>query len=138
MYLPNGIIEWAASPPTARRGRVSALVKANRHHASDGEEGALSAVECNRPLSDSSSTTPLASGQVGPASLGEYPHLERERLPSYGLQLNVIEHFWKLLQRATPGRLYDTLADRKRSVRAGLCPFQTVRQRIKTLIATGP
>src|SRR5947209_18531568 len=68
--------------------------------------------------------------------LAEYPQLELKRLPSYSPQLNVIERFWKLLRRrATHNRLFDTLADLKRSIRASLCYFQTVRQRIQTLIA---
>jgi hypothetical protein len=34
-------------------------------------------------------------------------------------------------------RLFDTLADLKRSIRNSLCYFQTMRGRIKTLIAKG-
>ena len=68
--------------------------------------------------------------------MAEHPQLELKRLPSYSPQLNVIERFWKLLRRrATHNRLFDTLADLKRSIRASLCYFQTVRQCIKTLIA---
>jgi transposase len=59
-----------------------------------------------------------------------------KRLPSYSPQLNVIERFWKLLRRrATHNRLFDTLADLRRSIRASPSYFQTVRQRIQTLIA---
>ncbi len=76
-----------------------------------------------------------AGGPVA-AALAENPHLELKRLPSYSPQLNVIERFWKLLRRrATHNRLFDTLGDLKRSIRASLCYFQTVRQRIQTLIA---
>jgi hypothetical protein len=62
-------------------------------------------------------------------------HLEFKRLPSYSPQLNPIERFWKVLRRrATHNRLFDTIADLKKSVRANLSYFQTVRQRVLTLI----
>jgi transposase len=69
-------------------------------------------------------------------ALGDHPHLESCRLPRYRPQLNAIERFWKLLRRrATHNRLFDTLADLRWSVRAGLCYFQTVRARVGSLIA---
>jgi transposase len=68
--------------------------------------------------------------------LADNPHLEFQRLPSYSPQLNVIERFWKLLRRrATHNRLFEALADLKRSIRSSLCYFQTVRKRIRRLIA---
>lgn len=79
---------------------------------------------------------PWHAGEPIKQALADNPHLELKRLPSYSPQLNVIERFWKLLRRrATHNRLFDTLADLKRSIRASLCYFQTVRQRILTLIA---
>ena len=79
---------------------------------------------------------PWHAGEPIRAALAEHPHLELKRLPSYSPQLNVIERFWKLLRRrATHNRLFDTLADLKGSIRASLCYFQTMRQRIQTLIA---
>jgi transposase len=67
--------------------------------------------------------------------LAEHPHLEFYRLPSYSPQLNVIERFWKSLRRrATHNRLFDRLADLKRSLRASLCYFQTMRGRVRSLI----
>jgi transposase len=79
---------------------------------------------------------PWHGGEPVQQALAEHPHLELKRLPSYSPQLNVIERFWKLLRRrATHNRLFETLADLKRSIRASLCYFQTVRQRIQTLIA---
>ncbi len=61
-------------------------------------------------------------------ALAEHPHLEFKRLPSYSPQLNVIERLWKLLRRrATHNRLFGSLADPKRSLRASLCYFQTAR-----------
>ncbi len=79
---------------------------------------------------------PWHGGKPIQNALADNPHLELKRLPSYSPQLNVIERFWKLLRRrATHNRLFDTLADLKRSIRASLCYFQTVRQRLRTLIA---
>jgi transposase len=69
-------------------------------------------------------------------ALADHPHLEFYRLPSYSPHLNVIERFWKRLRRrATHNRLFEGLADLKRSLRASLCYFQTVRGRIRTLVA---
>jgi transposase len=68
-------------------------------------------------------------------ALAEHPHLEFYRLPSYSPQLNVIERLWKLLRRrATHNRLFDTMADLKRSLRASLCYYQTMRGRVRSLI----
>jgi transposase len=79
---------------------------------------------------------PWHRGKPIDEALAEHPHLEFYRLPSYSPQLNVIERFWKLLRRrATHNRLFDSLADLKRSSRASLSYFQTVRGRIRTLIA---
>lgn len=79
---------------------------------------------------------PWHGGEPVQKTLADNPHLELKRLPSYSPQLNVIERFWKLLRRrATHNRLFDTLADLKRSIRASVCYFQTMHQRIKSLIA---
>jgi transposase len=68
--------------------------------------------------------------------LAASPHLEFKRLPSYSPQLNVIERFWKLLRRrATHNRLFESLACLKRSIRASLCYFQTVRGKVRGLVA---
>jgi len=54
----------------------------------------------------------------------------------YSPQLNVIERLWKILRRrATHNRLFDTLADLKRSLRSCLGYYQTVRNKIHSLIA---
>ena len=46
---------------------------------------------------------------------------------------------WKLLRRrATHNRLFDTLADPKNSIRNSLCYFQTVKERIKTMLNRPP
>lgn len=69
-------------------------------------------------------------------ALADCPHLEFKRLPSYSPQLNVIERFWKpLRRRATHNRLFESLAGLKRSIRASLCYFQTVREKVRGLLA---
>ena len=79
---------------------------------------------------------PWHRGKPIDEALADHPHLEFKRLPSYSPQLNVIERFWKMLRRrATHNRLFDRLADLKRSLRASLCYFQTVRGRVRSLIA---
>jgi DDE superfamily endonuclease len=79
---------------------------------------------------------PWHTGRAMQEALADNPHLELKRLPSYSPMLNPIERFWKVLRRrATHNRLFDTLADLKRSVRNSVSYFQTVRGRIKTLIA---
>jgi len=79
---------------------------------------------------------PWHGGEPVQQALAEYPQLGLKRLPSYSPQLNVIERFGKRRRRrATHNRLFDTLGDLKRSIRASLCYFQAVRRRIQTLIA---
>jgi transposase len=79
---------------------------------------------------------PWHAGEAIRQALADHPQLELKRLPSYSPQLNVIERFWKLLRRrATHNRLFDTLADLKRSIRNNLRYFQTLRSRIRSLIA---
>jgi hypothetical protein len=69
-------------------------------------------------------------------ALADCPHLEFYRLPSYSPQLDVIERFWKSLRRrATHNRLFDSLADLRRSIRASLSSYQTMRGRVRSLIA---
>jgi transposase len=69
-------------------------------------------------------------------ALADCPHLEFYRLPSYSPQLSVIARSWKILRRrATHNRLFDALEDLKRSIRASLCDFQTMRGRVRSLIA---
>jgi hypothetical protein len=78
---------------------------------------------------------PWHRGRPIDAALAENPHLKFKRLPAYSPQLNPIERFWKVLRRrATHNRLFDALADLKRSLRASLSYFQTVRDRVKTLL----
>jgi transposase len=79
---------------------------------------------------------PWHRGKPIDEALAECPHLEFYRLPSYSPQLNVIDRFWRMLRRrATHNRLFDRLAALKRSVRNSLCYFQTVRGRVRGLVA---
>lgn len=78
---------------------------------------------------------PWHAGQAVREALADNPHLELKRLPSYSPRLNPIERFWKALRRrATHNRLFDTLAELKGSIRNALRYFQTMRQRVKSLI----
>jgi transposase len=78
---------------------------------------------------------PWHRGKLIDEALAENPHLEFKRLPSYSPQLNPIERFWKVLRRrATHNRLFDTLADLKKSVRASLTYFQSASKRLRRLI----
>lgn len=82
---------------------------------------------------------PWHRGQPIQEALAENPHLRFYRLPSYSPQLNPIERFWKKLRRrATHNRLFDTLADLKSSLRASLGYFQTVRSKVKSILAGRP
>jgi hypothetical protein len=78
---------------------------------------------------------PWHRGQPIDAALSANPHLKFKRLPSYSPQLNPIERFWKKLRRrATHNRLFDTMTDLKQSIRASMCYFQTVRQKVKSML----
>ncbi|MDB5310192.1 MAG: uncharacterized protein JWO38_4394 [Gemmataceae bacterium] len=82
---------------------------------------------------------PRYRGKPIDAAMADNPHLEFERLPSYSPHLNPIERFWKKRRRrATHNRLFDTLADLKTSLRASLSYFQTVRHKVKSIIAGRP
>jgi transposase len=79
---------------------------------------------------------PWHRGKPIDEALADHPHLEFKRLPSYSPHLNVIERFWRVLRRrATHNRLFDRLADLRRSIRSSLCYFQTVRGRVRRLVA---
>ena len=67
--------------------------------------------------------------------MAEGRHPEFKRLPSDSPQLDPIERSWKVLRRrATHNRPFDTIAALRKSVRAKVSYFQTVRQRVLTLI----
>lgn len=79
---------------------------------------------------------PWHRGKLIDEALAEHRHLEFYRLPSYSPQLNAIERFWKLLRRrATHNRLFGSMGELKRSIRASISYYQTVRGRIRSLIA---
>ena len=78
---------------------------------------------------------PWHAGKPVDDALGDNPHLEFKRLPAYSPSLNPIERFWRVLRRrATHNRLFDTLAELKRSLRNSLSYFQTVRARVASLV----
>jgi transposase len=78
---------------------------------------------------------PWHRGKPIDLALGENPHLKFKRLPSYSPRLNPIERFWKKLRRrATHNRLFESLADLKRSIRASLSYFQAVRHKVKSML----
>lgn len=78
---------------------------------------------------------PWHAGEPVRQALADCPHRELKRLPSSSPQLNPIERFWKLLRRrATHNRLFDTTADLRQSLRNSRSYFQTVRQRLLTLV----
>jgi transposase len=78
---------------------------------------------------------PWHAGKVVEEARAANPHRKLTRLPSCSPPLNPIERLWKALRRrATHNRLFDTLADLKKSLRASLSYFQTMRQRVKTLL----
>jgi transposase len=86
-----------------------------------------------------SDNAPWHAGEPVRAALVDYPHLELKRLPSYSPQLNPIERFWKVLRRrATHNRLFETLADLRRSLRSSLSYFQTMRDRVRSLVNRHP
>jgi transposase len=78
---------------------------------------------------------PWHRGKPIDQALAENPHLKFKRLPSYSPQLNPIERFGKKLRRrATHNRLFDRLADLKKSIRSSLCYFQTVRDKVRSML----
>jgi transposase len=78
---------------------------------------------------------PWHRGKPIDEALAENPHVKFQRLPSYSPQLNPIERFWKKLRRrATHNRLFDSLADLKQSIRASLSYFQTVRDKVQSML----
>ena len=82
---------------------------------------------------------PWHAGEAVRRALADNSHLELKRLPSYSPRLNPVERFWKALRRrATHNRLFETLADLKRSLRNSLRYFQTMRERVKSLLHKQP
>jgi transposase len=78
---------------------------------------------------------PWHRGTLMQQVLAAYPHLRVKRLPSYSPQLNVIERFWRVLRRrATHNRLFASRAVLRTTLRNNLCYFQTMRQKVLSLI----
>jgi transposase len=69
--------------------------------------------------------------------LRDHPHLQLYRLPSYSPNLNVVERLWKALRHhATHNRLFDTLSEMCRAIRAGLRYFQSAPRKVRSLVAS--
>jgi hypothetical protein len=74
-------------------------------------------------------------GAWGTAGLAACPPLELYPRPSYSPQLQVIERFGQVLRRrAPPNRLFPTMAQLKRTIRNNLCYYQTLKQRVLSII----
>jgi DDE superfamily endonuclease len=78
---------------------------------------------------------PWHQGALMEQVLAAHPHLRLKRLPSYSPQLNIIERFWRVLRRrATHNRLFASMAVLRTTLRNNLCYFQTMRQKVLSLI----
>jgi hypothetical protein len=78
---------------------------------------------------------PWHRGALITQALKAHSHLELYRLPCYSPQLQIIERFWRVLQRrATHNRLFLTLAQLKHALRHSLCYYQTLKHRVLSLI----
>ena len=78
---------------------------------------------------------PWHRGALMAQVLAAYPHLRVKRLPSYSPQLNVIERFWRVLRRqATHNRLFAHMAALRATLRNNLCYYQSLRQKVLSLI----
>jgi transposase len=138
---PLGPLEWTqrwtAQPKTTQRQTTCRKVKKSLTSLTHSTQALLhwrvgSLDPTCRALSAvvlTMGNAPWHRGKVIDEAMKDNPHLEFYRLPSYSPKLNVIERSWKKLRRrATHNRLFDTIADLKRSIRNSLCYFQTVRQ----------
>jgi transposase len=64
-----------------------------------------------------------------------HPHRRVYRLPSSRPQRTVIERFWRVLRRrATPNRLFASMAAVRATLRHNLCYFQTMTQKVLAFI----
>jgi transposase len=78
---------------------------------------------------------PWHRGALMEQVLAAYPQLRLKRLPSYSPQLTVMERFWRgLRRRATHNRLFASRAVLRTTLRNNLCYFQTMRQKVLSLI----
>ena len=114
----------------SKNGRLTEAIAAHLRHV-----GRVYPKEQYRRVVLIIDNAPWHAGKAVDDALRDNPHLEFKRLPAYSPSLNPIERFWRVLRRrATHNRLFDTPADLKRSVRNGLCYFQTVRARGASLV----
>jgi transposase len=115
----NTLESPARAKQTTGRSKTRRLQEAFAAHLR--HVGRLYPAESNRRVVLIIDNAPWHRGRPIDEALAANPHLEFKRLPSDSPQLNIIERFWKLLRRrATHNRLFDSLADLKRSLRASL------------------
>jgi transposase len=78
---------------------------------------------------------PWHRGALMEQVLAAHPQLRVKRLPSYSPQLNIIERFWRVLRRrATHNRLFTNMAALRATLRNNLCYYQSLRQKVLSLI----
>lgn len=64
-----------------------------------------------------------------------HPHLQLYRFPSYSPQLHLVERLWRVLRRrATPNRLFLSMAEWRIALRANLGYFHTMRHKVLSLL----
>jgi hypothetical protein len=83
-------------------------------------------------------TAPWHPGAAVEAAGAENPDMGFQGVPRSGPQWSPIERLWKKRRGATHNRRFDTVADRKSSVRASRSYFQTVRQTVRSIIDGRP
>jgi transposase len=78
---------------------------------------------------------PWHRGALREHVLAAHPPLRLQRLPSDRPQLHVIERCWRVLRRrATHNRVCARMAELRTTLRNNLCYFQTMRQKVLSLI----
>ena len=78
----------------------------------------------------------LDNGAGHKAKAGRWPsNVVPVFLPPYSPELHPIERFWRVLRRrATHNRLFASMAVLRTTLRNNLCYFQTMRQKVLSLI----
>jgi transposase-like protein len=128
---PNGAKARTGKGTTRR---LQGALADRRRHAGRGYPAG-----CHRRVVLLIDNAPWGAGDPVRAALADQPPPERERSPSDSPQVNPVERFGRVLRRrATPNRLFDSLADLRRSLRSGLSYFRTMRGRVRPLVNRQP
>jgi len=132
--LTTRLMESAAAE--RRRGKVSKTKRLQRTFALHLRDIArVYPAKVHAEVIVTIDNAPWHRGQEVQQVLADNPHLKLYRLPSYSPQLNVIERLWKVLRRrATHNRLFGTMAEMRRALRASFCYLQTLRHHVLSLI----